>query len=76
MSINDFVFEKDGKIYLDIPKVVKEADHYRKNHKKNGCTMSRYQAIIKLVGERQADQVMRTLEVHSWDFQDMSNPLG
>jgi hypothetical protein len=51
------------------PKNLKELDAWiAANPRKDHSLMSRYQALKHIYGERQADQIMRKLEVNSWDL--------
>ena len=47
-------------------KTIGDVDAYRHQHTVNGQTVSRYQTLVSLYGAKEADAVMRNLEVRSW----------
>lgn len=52
-----------------------DVDRWRTTHPcKDGSIMSRYQALVTLWGAPVADNIMRNLEVQSWDMRKLGNP--
>ena len=47
-------------------KTISDIDIYRYEHPINGQIVSRYQTLVKLYGQNNADKIMRELEVRSW----------
>ncbi len=45
---------------------INDVDVYRNQHPINGQVLSRYKTMVNLYGSRQADIMMRELEVKSW----------